>query len=143
MYHLDEGFDAAAALLRREYLQDTAPAGYHPLAATPPLDGTATAAPVAARGAWRDPGTTTSRDAPTPTAAKKRSHDGVAGPQGQGQGQGGGGGGGGGSGGGEGGGGSVGGGLDPTPPSKRAREAEKHPNMVVVLTTYYLPATYY
>eukprot|EP00964_Phaeocystis_antarctica_P115577 scaffold79523_cov45-Phaeocystis_antarctica.AAC.1 len=81
-YHLDEGFDAAAALLRREYLQDATPAGYHPLAATPPLDGTATAAPVAARGAWRDPGAApTTRDAPTP--AKKRSHDAAAGPQGQ------------------------------------------------------------
>ena len=119
---MDEGFDAAAALLRREYLQDTAPAGYHPLAATPPLDGTATAAPVAARGAWRDPGTAASREAPTaPTASKKRSHDGAAGPQGQAQG--------GGQSGSGGGGAATG--LDPTPPSKRAREAEKHPKMVL------------
>jgi len=155
--HLDEGFDAAAALLRREYLHDATPSAmYHPLAATPPLDGSAAAAaPVAARGAWRDPAAATSRDAPTAAAGTKRSHDGGGGGGSSGGGGGDGGGGGGSSGGGGGdgggGGGSSGGGggdggggggrhasvaaelggLDPTPPTKRPREAEKHPKMVL------------
>ena len=155
--HLDEGFDAAAALLRREYLHDATPSAmYQPLAATPPLDGSAAAAaPVAARGAWRDPAAATSRDAPTAAAGTKRSHDGGGGGGSSGGGGGDGGGGGGSSGGGGGdgggGGGSSGGGggdggggggrhasvaaelggLDPTPPTKRPREAEKHPKMVL------------